>query len=374
MIAVAIVAREKSWYDQLITQYNRLPIHLYWFADAQQFVQQKEFETWQIVWVIGKDMPWVQEQLVTLNEAEIQLPLICSTPQPNKEDRQLLWQLRVNELLVWPIHRLELEYILKSYEEILRPEMENEEYVFQGALDYLHGIDLFRVFTKATSSGLLHLQWGERKGHIEFKNGQIVHAQYRQMDPLTSVLIMSSWDGGFAYFKPDAFATRRTIMLSNEQIFEECAEYLHERQELVSAFGDAKTLFYPHPDLNYEDFGPTERQILRAMRKGKSISEFIVTYEGDVNFLLRKMKIWLEKEYILPEPLYAKIKAQIEERENTPAFKRIMQKLFTKKEEDLERHELPSAEAESPSGPMFSHRFQDFEALKTIKARLEESH
>ncbi len=371
MITIAILAKKKSLFDLLITNYNRLPIHFYWFEQVEQFIRQKEFEEWKVIWVIDTEMEWVQDALAVINEKEIDIPVVCSTSNPKQDERQLFWQLKVKEIIPWPIHRLELEYILKSYEKLFTSPKEEKEYAFQGALEYINGVELFRAFNKATCSGVLHLHWAERKGRIELKNGQIVHAVYRQMDPLTSVLVMSSWNHGFVFFKPDQFVSKRSIMLSNEQIFEECADYLKERNHLLSSFGNLQTPYYPYPDLNYEEFGPTERQILRQMRKGKTIEEIIDTYEGDVSFLLKKLKTWIAKEYILPETQYQKIKEQIEEEENAPALKRIVKKLFAKKEiEPMEVVEENKRQAVWQTA--LEQHFPHTNVLSEIKKRLEE--
>lgn len=372
MITIAVLANEKAHFDLLITQYNRLPIHFHRFQTAEQFLEHKNFDEWQLIWVIGKSFDWAEETLVLLNEQQIKIPLVCSTPEPKQDQRQLFWQLNVREIIPWPVHRQELEYIIKSYDEIFAVTDAQEKYAFQGSLEVINGVDLLCTFTKATDTGILYFHWSERKGRIEFKNGQIINGVYRQMDPLTAVLIMASWEHGFAFFKDDQFVSKRSIMLTNDQIFAECADYQKETQKLLSGFKNHDKIYYPHPELNFEEFGPNERKLLRAMRKGKSIKEMAENYEGDVNFILKKLKNWTEQQFILPEEQHQQIKEQIEEQENASAIKRLMQKLFNKKETESAWEELAPEKEEQPRIPALEYRFVKKDVLQEIKNRLED--
>ncbi len=372
MITVAVLAKEKAHFDLLITQYNRLPVHFRWFESGEHFLEHKNFDEWQVVWVIGKSFKWVEETLALLNERQIEIPIVCSTPEPKQDQRQLFWQLKVREIIPWPVHRQELEFLIKSYNEIFAPTDEQEKYAFQGSLEFINGVDLLRTFTKATSTGVLYLHWSERKGRIEFKNGQIVNAVYHQMDPLTAVLIMASWEHGFAFFKEDQFVSKRMIMLTNEQIFKECSDYKKETQRLLSTITNPNTLYYPHPELNYEEFGPNERKILREMRKGKSITMLAESYEGDINFILKKLKNWADQQFILPEEQYLQIKEQIEEQENASGIKRLMQKLFGKKEIENISEEPERESEDKVASSVLEYRFARKDILQEIQNRLED--
>ncbi len=370
MITIAVLTREKTHFDTLITQYNRLPVHFHWFESADRFLQSQNVDQWQIVWVIGKSMDWVMESLARLNEQNISIPLVCSAPEPKQDQRQLFWQLNVKEIIPWPMHRLEMEYMLKGYNEMLSDNTTREEYVFQGSLEIINGVDLLRAFTKATDTGVLYFHWGERKGRIEFKKGQIVNAIYRQMDPLTAVLILTSWKHGFVFFKDDQYVSKRSIMLTNEQIFTECQDYQNEYHKLLAGFDDLSGRFYPHPELNFEEFGPSERKILRDMRKGKLIPEMVENYEGDVNFILKKLKNWADQQFILPEEQYRQIRQQLEEQENTSAIKRLMQKLFAKKEVGGAPIVQKNKKQNAPQALQYC--FSDRLLLEKVKNKLEE--
>ncbi|NOX89008.1 MAG: DUF4388 domain-containing protein [Calditrichaeota bacterium] len=374
MINVAVVSEEKSFFDLLITHYNRLPLYFHWFKDTDSFTEQLKLEQWHVLLMINRDFDRLHDWLVKLSENKVEIPIVCSTPIPTTDDRQLLWQLGVREIIPWPVHRQELEFILKSFHEFLAPPDEEGEYLFQGSLEFINGIDLLRMFGKKSCDGILHFQWAERKGRVEFKEGQIVHASYRQMDPLTSVLVLSSWNHGFAFFKPDQYVSRRSIMLANEQIFSECREYFKERESLLKLFPSVYTPLYPHPDLNYEDFGHSERQLLHQMRKGKCLEEIKNTYEGDFNFLLKKLTTWFEKHYILPEKQYQSIKAEKEKEDSAPAFRRLVQKIFNRKESSVEETFSsdfePELQAEEESRKEYF--FNQKELLEKINRRLEE--
>lgn len=370
MTTIAVLSHEKLYFDELITKFNRLPVHFHWFETVEQFFDYKNLGQWQIVWVLGKSMEWVEETLVVFNEKQIEIPLICTTPIPKQDERQLLWQLNVKEIIPWPVHRVEMEYIIKSYNEMFAGKEEQEKYGFQGSLEIINGVDLLNIFTKATSTGALYFNWGERQGRIEFKNGQIINAVYRKMDPLSAVLILAWWKHGFVFFKDEALITKRTIMLTNEQILAECTDYQNEYEKLLAGFYEPNEPYFPHPRLNYEEFGPNERKILREMRKGKSIRALSEEYEGDVNFILKKLKNWADQQFIVPENVYRQLKLHIEEEESTSAIKRMMQKLFGKKSSELP--ETVPQKTQREAKPLWEHRFVNKEILADLKNRLED--
>ncbi len=371
MIHVAVIASDKNWFDQLITQISRLPISFRWFENFQEFFKRFDFENWQLVYIIEKNTQILEEALEALTAKQLSLPIICSTIRVDSEQRQLMRQLGAKEIVPWPITRQELEFVLNAFCQFYKAENETDEYLFQGSLDYIDGVELLRMLCREENTGILSFVWGERSGRIEINNGQIIHAAYRQLDPLTSILVLTSWEHGQVTFKTESFISKRSIMLSNEQIFDECKQYQNERAALMAAFPAAEVKLFTHPDLNFEEFGATERAWLYKMYKGKTLTEIRDLYEGDFNFLLKKLKLWLEKQYILPEEDYHRIKAQREEERATSGVKRLFKKIFTSNKKEIPKNSEQASP--KPSCPKVAYAFNDFNTLKTIKSVLEES-
>ncbi|APF20042.1 DUF4388 domain-containing protein [Caldithrix abyssi] len=371
MIHVAVVAREKNWFDQLITRIPRLPISFRWFENTGDFLKRIEFEDWHLIYIVEKDAEILERGLAELTGNGLNVPIICSTGKLDQGQRQLIWQLGVKEIVPWPVTRQELEHILNAYCHFYAPNPENDRCLFRGSLDYIDGVELLRALCKEKNSGILNFNWGERNGRIELNNGQIIHAAYRQLDPLTSILVLTSWRHGEVSFKEETYISKRSIMLSNEQIFNECEQYLEERAQLLRAFPGADVKLFTHPDLNFEDFGPNERAWLYKMYQGKTPGEINDLYEGDFNFLLKKLKLWLEKQYILPESEYHRIKAKRDEEKAASGVKRLIKKLFGADQNKIEEmEEVRPVEIKREALPCYFH---DFKALQTFKSLLEEA-
>ena len=370
MIHVAVVAREKNWFDQIITRIPRLPVSFRWFENIEAFLVNQELEDWQLIYLIADQFALLQEELVLLNEKEVKVPVICTTPKLTLEQKRLLTQLNVKEILRWPVTRQEMEYFFMAFPTFLAAAEQDETYLFVGHLDYLDGVELLRALCKEENSGIVSFNWGERNGRIEIHNGQIIHAAYRQLDPLTSILVLTSWQHGQAAFKAETFLSKRSIMLTNEQIFDECLQYRQERHLLMESFPSKDVKLFTHPDLNFEDFGPSERTWLYKMYKGKTLSEIRDLYEGDFNFLLKKLKLWLEKQYIIPEEEYHLIKAQKEADRAASGFKRLMRKII--KSGKAEEEKQKAQPEKTPAQEKLPYSFTDFETLQAVKSLLEE--
>ncbi len=373
MIHVAVIAREKNWFDQIITRLSGLPISFKWFDKYSTFANRKDVASWQFIYFIENNFNQLQDGIVQIKEQDLKIPIVCSVPKLSYDQKQLLYQLDVKEIIFWPITRQELEYFFKAWSRFLESYRDKgEDVLFQGSLEFVDGVELLQSLCQKENTGILSFNWGERKGRIELNNGQIVQSAYRQLDPLTSILVLTSWNHGTVSFKEEAFISKRSIMLTNEQIFEECKQYQQERLELLKNFPSPDVPLFTHPDLNFEDFGASERTWLYKMYKGKTLSEINDLYEGDFNFLLKKLNLWLEKQYIVPEETYHLIKAKKEKEMSTSGLKRLMSKIFKSEEKEQENLEKSNAQQQKllEKAP---YLFNDLNLINTFKAWLEDN-
>ncbi|HHE56105.1 MAG TPA: DUF4388 domain-containing protein [Caldithrix abyssi] len=370
MIHVAVIAREKSWFDQIITQIPSLPISFRWFENCSVFFKNQELEDWQLIYLISDRFDLLQEELVQVKEQIPEIPVLCTVPKLRQSQRQLLHQLGAKEVFPWPVTRQEMKYFFKSYPEFFIAKAEEDQYDFIGQLDFVDGVELLRSFCTKENTGILTFNWDERNGRIEIQNGQIVHAAYRQLDPLTSVLVLTSWHHGQVSFKEESFISKRTIMLTNKQIFDECLQYRQEREHLLQAFPPEEVKLFTHPDLNFEDFGPSERSWLYKMYKGRTILELRDLYEGDFNFMLKKLKLWLEKQYIIPEEEYHSIRAKKEAEMSTSGLTRLFRKILKSEQKEKEKE---TSKEQPPVQKKLPYLFASFENLQIFKSMVEES-
>lgn len=370
MIHVAVIAHEKSWFDQIITQIPSLPISFRWFNNGSNFIKNKELEDWQLIYLVSDRFDLVQEELVQLKEQIPETSVLCTVPKLKQSQRQLLHQLGAKEVFTWPVTRQEMKYFFKAFPEFFIARTEEDQYGFIGLLDFVDGVELLRAFCVRGNTGILTFNWDERNGRIEIQNGQIIHAAYRQLDPLTSVLVLTSWQHGQVSFKEESFISKRSIMLTNEQIFDECLQYRQEREQLLQDFPSENVKLFTHPDLNFEDFGPSERKWLYKMYKGKTIPELRDLYEGDFNFLLKKLKLWLEKQYIIPEDEYHSIKAKKEAEMATSGLTRLFRKILKTGQKEKE---VETSEEKQSVHKKWPYLFNGFESLQNFKSMLEEN-
>ncbi len=368
MIHIAVIAREKAWFDQIITQIPSLPISFRWFENCTAFIKNKELEDWQLIYLISDRFNLAQEELIQLKAKLEEIPVLCTVPKLKQGQRQALHQIGAKEVLPWPVTRQEMKYFFKAFPEFFIAPNEDDQYEFIGQLDFVDGVELLRSICTRENTGILTFNWDERNGRIEIENGQIVHAAYRQLDPLTSILVLTSWQHGQVSFKEESFISKPSIMLNNVQIFDECQHYRQEREEMLQVFPPKEVKLFTHPDLNFEDFGASERAWLYKMYKGKTIPELRDLYEGDFNFLLKKLKLWLEKKYIIPEDEYHMVKAKKEAELASSGLTRLFRKIL--KSTKKEKKEI-SGEEKMPLKRKLPHLFSGFENLQNFKSMLE---
>lgn len=332
MNTVFIVSEKQEHFNLLSTNYGHMPVHFTWARTMEETIKYAELENPAYLFFISNKLEQLVSWLSGYRKAQLKAPFVCFTGELDYTDRSMLWQSGAIDIIKLPIHRKEMEYILRSYLMPVLEEGKKSSNQLEGRLEDFSLMDLIQTFENTGKSGKLFLESGAQKGEIEFNKGKVVNGVLENCDPLEAITVMSLWKKGRFYGRFDQEKRKERIALENAQILLECENFAAERKRLLKSLPDLEQKIYSDPDLEYEEFGPNDRQLLFKFVKGVMISDLLAENSGNLNPLLKKINFWLERRWLLTEEEYQRKKAEQQAQQRHSAFKRFVTKIFSKSE------------------------------------------
>jgi len=332
MNTVFVVSEKQEHFNLLSTNYGHMPVHFTWARNIEETVKYAELENPSYLFFISNKLETLVSWLSGYRQAGLQAPFVCFTGDLDYTDRSMLWQSGAIDIIKLPIHRKEMEYILRSF---LMPALESEKKSsnqLEGRLEDFSLVDLIQTFENAGKSGILFLESGAQKGEIEFTKGKVVNGILEGCDPLEAVTVMSVWKHGKFFGRFDKEKRKERIALENAQILLECEHFLAERKRLLKSLPDPDQKVFTDPDLEFEEFGPNDRQLLLKFNKGLRLNDVLQESVGNHNLLLKKINFWIERRWLLPEEEYQRRRAELQAQQRHSAFKRFVNKIFSRSE------------------------------------------
>jgi len=341
MNTIIIVSENQEDFTLFSSNFAHLPVHFSWTRAIDQAMEKIAFEQPFILFMVSRKIEQLLEWLNSYDNSSHQIPLVSFSGNLDWADREMLWKNGVSDIVELPRSRQELEYIIRAFLVQAKGKETAGDKQMQGRLQDLALVDLIRSFINGKKSGILNLEQAGSSGHLEFNNGNLVNAVLAECDPLESVMVMSLWNEGVFYGIYSDTKYKETIHLDNEQIIQEASNYQKTYQDLLKKLPNWDVHLYTDPDLEYQEFGPRDREILQQFRNGLSLEKFMPAFTGNWNFILKKFILWLDRKWILKEDAYRMLQAQIRADERKSAFRKAMDKMFSKdqKEEILSSQE-----------------------------------
>lgn len=374
MKEVFIVSENEEIFSMFAANLSYLPVHFSWVGDMDNAEKQFRSEKPDFVFFAVKKLTLLNNWLARYKSFKLKIPYLCFVSNIGWERRELLWMAGAAEVIELP--KLKKEFI-QIVESVLVPKNNEVEPDFlSGNLNIFNVIDLIKTFEEGNKNGIIELKNRNRVGQLQFNKGNLVHAVYNSKDPLEAVLSMSIWNEGIFSVKPDNVRHSQLIKLNNQQIIKECQDYIVEREKLISMMPDTDLVFYALPTLDYEELSPLARKNLLFFKNGKNLKEFFEQDEDGSLKLLKELKSWFDKNWLVDKLVYKKKQLLLKEQQNASAMKKIFAKVFSKKEEEITtENEIPAEEMSVEKNLVFSSQkksnlFQNFELIKEFEEAL----
>lgn len=326
---IYIISENQEMYNLFHDVLGRLPIHLSWTRNIDNALDSFAQEKPSLIFMVNEDEHVLTDWVEQYNTTGSQTPFVCFTRPLSWAKMKMIWDKGAVEVIRLPMHRKELEYIVKTIISE-REEPDNQRDKIQGKLEDVNLIELIQSFEDGKHTGALQLQNGTQNGRIEFSKGQVVNAVLNDREPMEALEVMATWFTGQyrSVFEDKKF--RRIIKMDNQQIIIECLNHINEQQQLLKELPDPITLLFTDPELDYEESSPSSRKVLLMFKDGLTLNEFLEKYTGKSNPVLKKIKNWMDEGILLTRSDYEKKKKKLDKTDESGALKNIVSKVLGK--------------------------------------------
>lgn len=350
MNTILILSPDQSDFNMFNAHYAYMPIHFSWAQNPDEAIKNIDLEKPTHIFLITREIEQMAEWIGMLHSNEVKEPFICFTRSLDWADRDMLWKSGALDIFEFPMNRKELGYILQTFTLGRKESSQPISDHIRGSLKDFNVLDLINTFEKSENGGFLFLENGVMQGKISFVKGRVYDAQYADHDPLEAVTIMSSWDNGVFFARFDKEKRQRKIMLENEQIILECKNYRQSQQEMLAKLPPEDRKLFTDPGLEYEEFGPKDRLWFQKFRTGYTLKELREEYKGNLNFLLKKLLFWLERNWLMEEEKFKNEQERLIAAQKRSVFRKLVSRVFpgkaakpaaieTQKEQEKEQEE-----------------------------------
>ncbi len=335
MNTIIVIAENRDDFTLFSSNFSNLPVHFSWNKSMPDALENLALEQPFILFAISRKKELLLEWLTTYDSSKFQIPLVAFIGSLDWADREMFWKTGVSDIVELPRSRKELEYIIRAF--LIQPggHKKDPAVEIQGQLQDMSVLDIIRSFASGERSGTVILNKGAAKGQLEFNKGKLANASLAECDPVEAVMVMSLWKEGYFSGRFDKGRHKERILLDTELVVDECLNYQKAYKQYLKKLPDWNLPLYTDPDLEYQEFGPKDREILQKFRNGLSLSRFMEGYEGSWNFIFKKFLLWLDRKWILKEDAYRLLQAKVKADARKSPFRKMFEKVFSKKEDDL---------------------------------------
>jgi hypothetical protein len=333
---IFVLADKKEYYTQFYSYLSSQPFHFSWASRVDETIKLLSIEKPAYIFLVTQNLEIMTDWITILKNGNYQIPFICFTSRILPEERKMLWEQDALNVIQLPIHKAELEKILKFL--LLSNELNENNgsgKELEGSLEEMNLIDLIQTIQDEKRTCKVILDKGTLKGEVEFNKGKVVNARYNNENPVLAIKIMSHWMKGRFYIHSSKRSFSKRVKLPNQKLILECLDHINKQNELMNRLKFREELLFAKPDLSFEDIAPFERNNLLKFKNGYTIKELVDGYGGDGIVLLQHVSKWLRTKSLLKNSEYEKRLKDVQDIEGMSGFKKMMNKIMGTPDDDL---------------------------------------
>jgi DNA-binding response OmpR family regulator len=295
----------------------------------------------------GEVQPYVEAWAV--NEVYRAIPVICVIGRSPVEERELLWQKGVRDIIELPVLKELLELRLQGFAvsfEHREDKLADEG--MRGRLDEYGPVKLLQSLGGRTA--VVDLTMDGQHGSVYLVDGQIYDASYKKFEGMNAVLNLVTWDHGSFTVLFREGKRERKIELNTEQVLNEAEIRISQRAQKIEKLpqADETLLISPFVDLDLLDSG--EREFVRFFSGGNTLRQFVYQHNHDEIELLDIMLGMREKGHVMNRGEFDSQKIEVESEISEGGIGGMFKRLFRKKER-VPVHQRKKLVIKDDSGP-----------------------
>lgn len=314
---------------QLFSDPKFRPYLAYEMEDVVKSCQQELFDL-ALIWPATYDETTDFLTVLNINYFNF-IPVIAVIDDPSQLSK--VQSLPLVDYISLPLPRYEFYHILNEVlEDVDIHSAHLEGLIWQGILEEYNLIDLIQMIESGRQDAVLTLRYIDKVGHVLFKDGDIIHAQFMGLTGLKALKRLVFWPRGnfeIKFTKPKFEGEQ--ISHASQEILMELLQHLSEVQKTLRELPDLFEEVMTNPFVSEDQISNLQKKIINILNTPMSIFNVILLLEEDELQVMQAIRTLLANGYIGSK---SEIEAKILEEERKSSLSKIISSfsmLFKKK-------------------------------------------
>ena len=293
MLDGLIISREKTLFDEININFST-DLSYFEYTDSLENANSLiGLEVFDYLFIIEHDQDQLTELLKGTKKIDEfkSIPVICFTGERRPEERKMLWELEVTDIIELPVAKDEMCLRLERFfQDIAEHDTDEQTFGMQGKLEDYNLLDIVQTLEQNKKTGILTLYHGRDEGKIWFQDGKICDAEYRKFENLDAIFKLVTWmQGDFTItFADEEYEPK--ILTDNKQILLDAIQYIDNRNKILEDLPDLHETLLISPDTDLQLLDEADLTYLKFYQGGQTIAAYLFAFDEDELKLLQKMK------------------------------------------------------------------------------------
>jgi hypothetical protein len=331
-----IISKDKTIFDEFNLNISSEVCNFEYANSVESAQEILELESLDFLLIADKNVDTIKASLEKFSKVPEfnKIPVICCTSHSSWEQRKILWQSGVKDIIDLPLAKEEIKLYLNHFitgiskiDRVLQTEG------MQGNLDDYNLVDLVQNLEKNKKTGILRLNKGEDEGRIWFYKGNIYEAKFRTLENLDAVYKLITWmHGEFAISFVDEEYEQK-IETGNQQILLEAIQRLDQRNKILDTITDINVTLLISPQADMDQMDSNDGKYLKFFHGGKSSAVYLDTFDTDDLVLLEKLQAFMKSKFLMTREQFEQFTMEQDKELAEAGMKNVFSKFFKAKEE-----------------------------------------
>lgn len=331
MLDGLIISREKALFDEININFST-DLSYFEFTNSLENVNSLiGLDVFDYLFIIEHDQNKLTELLKGTKKFDEfkSIPVICFTGERQPEERKMLWELEVTDIIELPIAKDEMRLRLERFfQDIAEHDTDEQTFGMQGKLEDYNLLDIVQTLEQNKKTGILTLYHGRDEGKIWFQNGKICDAEYRKFENLDAIFKLVTWmQGDFTItFADEEYEPK--ILADNKQILLDAIQYIDNRNKILEDLPDLHETLLISPETDLQLMDEADLTYLKFYQGGQTIAAYLFAFDEDELKLLQKMKEFIGGQLLMTREQFDSHMTEQEKEIGEAGIKKVLKKFF----------------------------------------------
>ena len=293
MLDGLIISREKTLFDEININFSTDLSYFEYTNSLDNANSLIGLEVFDYLFIVERDQDQLTELLKGTKKIDEfkSIPVICFTGERRPEERKMLWELEVTDIIELPVAKDEMCLRLERFfQDIAEHDTDEQTFGMQGKLEDYNLLDIVQTLEQNKKTGILTLYHGRDEGKIWFQDGKICDAEYRKFENLDAIFKLVTWmQGDFTItFADEEYEPK--ILTDNKQILLDAIQYIDNRNKILEDLPDLHETLLISPETDLQLIDEADLTYLKFYQGGQTIAAYLFAFDEDELKLLQKMK------------------------------------------------------------------------------------